>query len=76
MEAQETAWRRFSETFTDYGQIFLPVRVEPFDLDTTRDIIGRVAEDLGVLHGVAVTAEAVEQALDLYRRLRRGELSK
>ncbi len=68
VEAEDGAWRRFAEAYDDYGQLFLPVRVEPFDLATTRDVVRRVAEDLGILHGLAVTEEAVEQALDLSER--------
>jgi ATP-dependent Clp protease ATP-binding subunit ClpC len=68
VEAEEGAWRRFAETYPDYAQLFLPVRVEPFDLETTRAVAGRVAQDLGILHGVAVDEAAVEQALDLSQR--------
>src|SRR5579859_4686739 len=68
VEAEENAWRRFSESYSDYGQIFLPVRVEAFDLVTTRGVVRRVAEDLGILHGVAVGDDAIEQALDLSQR--------
>jgi ATP-dependent Clp protease ATP-binding subunit ClpA/protein subunit release factor A len=68
VEAEETAWRRFCDAYPDYGQLFLPVRVEPFDSAATRDVLRRVAEDLSILHGVSVTEEALEQALDLSQR--------
>ncbi|MBI3242775.1 MAG: AAA family ATPase [Chloroflexi bacterium] len=67
-EAEENAWRRFSETYTDYGQIFLPVYVDEFDVAATRRVVRRVADDLGILHGLAVTDDALEQALDLSHR--------
>ena len=67
-EAEENAWRRFSETYADYGQIFLPVYVDDFDVATTRRVVRRVADDLGILHGLAVADEALEQALDLSHR--------
>ena len=41
VEAEDNAWRRFSEGYPDYGQIFLPVRVAAFDLPTTRQVVGR-----------------------------------
>ena len=68
VEAEDNAWRRFSESYPDFGQIFLPVRVEAFDLPTARQVIKRVAEDLGILHGIAVGEDAIEQALDLSQR--------
>jgi ATP-dependent Clp protease ATP-binding subunit ClpC len=68
VEAEDNAWRRFSEGYPDYRQIFLPVRVEAFDLPTTREVVKRVAEDLSILHGVAVSDDAIEQALDLSQR--------
>src|SRR5690606_15438203 len=39
VEAEENAWRRFAESSPDYGQLFLPVRVEAFDLPTTLDVV-------------------------------------
>jgi ATP-dependent Clp protease ATP-binding subunit ClpA len=68
VEAQEAAWRRLADEYADFGQLFLPVRVEPFDLAKTRAVVGRVAEDLGILHGVQVLPEAIEQVLDLSQR--------
>ena len=68
VEAEDNAWRRFSESYPDYGQIFLPVRVAAFDLPATRLVVKRVAEDLGILHGIAVGEDAIEQALDLSQR--------
>jgi ATP-dependent Clp protease ATP-binding subunit ClpC len=68
VEAEDNAWRRFSDGYPDYGQIFLPVRVEAFDLPTTRQVVKRVAEDLSILHGVVVGEDAIEQALDLSQR--------
>ncbi len=67
-EAEEGAWHRFAETYTDYGRLFLPVRVEGHTLDTARHVVRRVAEDLSILHGVAVTDAALEQTLDLSER--------
>jgi ATP-dependent Clp protease ATP-binding subunit ClpA/protein subunit release factor A len=67
-EAEESAWRRFAEQYTDYGRVFLPVRVEETDLARTRAVAGRVAQDLGILHNVTVTDEAIEQAIDLSQR--------
>ena len=64
-EAEENAWRRFSDAYSDYRQIFLPVRVAEPDLPTTQQMVQRAVEDLSILHGVAVTPQAVEQALDL-----------
>jgi len=64
-EAEDNAWRRFSEAHPDYRQLFLPVRVGEPDLPTTRQIVRHAVEDLSILHGVAVTPEAIEQALDL-----------
>jgi ATP-dependent Clp protease ATP-binding subunit ClpC len=68
VEAEDNAWRRFSESYPDYGQIFLPVRVEAFDLPATRLVVRRVADDLGILHSIAVGEDAIEQALDLSQR--------
>jgi ATP-dependent Clp protease ATP-binding subunit ClpA/protein subunit release factor A len=67
-EAEENAWRRFSETYSDYGQLFLPVRVEELDLHSARKVIRKVADDLSILHGLTVADEALEQALDLSYR--------
>src|SRR5262249_47714341 len=68
VEAESNSWRRFSEGYSDYGQLFLPVRVEAFALETSRAVTRRVAEDLGVLHGVVIGDDAIEQALDLSER--------
>jgi hypothetical protein len=68
IEAEENAWRRFVESYPDYENLFLPVRVEPFELNQAREVARRVAEDLGILHGVTVADSAVEQALDLSQR--------
>ncbi len=67
-EAEENAWRRFSETYTDYGQLFLPVRLEEPDQKISKQIVRRVADDLSQLHGVSVSDEAIDQALDLSQR--------
>ncbi len=67
-EADDTGWRRFSETYTDYGLLFLPVHVEEHSLATARVVTQHVAEDLSILHGLTVTDEAIEQALDLSQR--------
>lgn len=68
VEADDNAWRRFIEPNPDFDQIFLPVRVAAFDLATTRSVVKRVTEDLGVLHGVSIGDDALEQALDLSQR--------
>jgi ATP-dependent Clp protease ATP-binding subunit ClpC len=68
VEAEDSAWRRFAERYPDFDQLFLPVRITPFDLATTRRVAKRVAEDLSILHGVAVGNDAIELALDLSQR--------
>ncbi len=67
-EAEENAWRRFAEMYSDYGNLFLPVRVEALELPKAREVVQRVAQDLGILHGVTVSDGAREQALDLSQR--------
>jgi ATP-dependent Clp protease ATP-binding subunit ClpA/protein subunit release factor A len=67
-EAEENAWQRLCDSFPDYARLFLPIRLAEPELDAARELIRKVADDLSVLHGVAVTAEALEQAIDLNQR--------
>ena len=67
-EAEENVWRRFSEAYPDYGRLFLSIRVLEMALDAARPVAHRVAEDLGVLHGVAIGEGALDQVLDLSQR--------
>ncbi|MEK7808662.1 MAG: AAA family ATPase, partial [Chloroflexota bacterium] len=67
-EAEDNSWRRFCDTYVDYEQLFLPIRVKEPDRGTTRDIVRHVADDLSVLHSIQVTDEAINQTLDLSQR--------
>lgn len=67
-EAEDAAWHRFSETYTDYGRLFLPVRVEGHAVEVAREVARQVADDLSILHGVSVSDGALEQTLDLSQR--------
>jgi ATP-dependent Clp protease ATP-binding subunit ClpA len=40
-EAEDAAWHRFSETYTDYGRLFLPVRVEGQTVEVAREVVRR-----------------------------------
>ena len=67
-EAEDNSWRRFCDTYVDYDQLFLPIRIKEPDRGTTRDIVRHVADDLAVLHNIQVTDEAINQTLDLSQR--------
>lgn len=67
-EASEYTWRRFADSYSDYEQLFLPIRVDEPDPDRARQITNRVAEDLGILHGIPIAEAAVERAFDLSQR--------
>lgn len=67
-EATEQSWRRFTDSYSDYERIFLPVRIEEPPTEQAKQIILRVAEDLSVLHGLNVSESAVERAFDLSQR--------
>ncbi|MBL8056113.1 MAG: AAA family ATPase, partial [Anaerolineales bacterium] len=60
-EAEADVWRRFAEAYPDYGRLFLPIQVSEPEPEAVRQIITRAAEDLGVLNGVGVPADAIEQ---------------
>ncbi|MBM4423304.1 MAG: PCRF domain-containing protein [Chloroflexi bacterium] len=67
-EANDYTWRRFADSYADYEQLFLPVRVEEPDSAQARQIIHRVAEDLSILHGIPIAEAAIERAFDLSQR--------
>lgn len=67
-EAEENAWQRLCDSFPNYARLFLPIRLTEPEPEAAHAIIRRAADDLGVLHGVAVTDEALEQAIDLNQR--------
>ncbi len=67
-EATEHAWRRFSDSYADYEQIFLSVRLDEPEPARARQVVNRVAEDLGILHGASVAESAIERAFDLSQR--------
>ena len=67
-EASEQSWRRFSDSYSDYEQLFLSVRIDEPEADRARQIIRRVAEDFGILHSVQVGEDAAERAFDLSQR--------
>jgi ATP-dependent Clp protease ATP-binding subunit ClpA/protein subunit release factor A len=68
VEAEETAWRRFVEAYPDYGQLFLPVRIDAPPPDVARAVVAHVSADLSLLHSITVTPEAQAQAFDLSQR--------
>ncbi len=67
-EAEEEAWRRFVEAYPDYARLFLPIRIAAPPDPAARRLIRRVADDLGLLNGTGLHADAVEQAYDLSER--------
>jgi ATP-dependent Clp protease ATP-binding subunit ClpA/protein subunit release factor A len=67
-EAEENAWRRFSDAYPDYAREFLVVRVGEPGRSAARQITCEAIRNLAGRHAIQVPDGAIDQAIELTTR--------